>query len=287
MSLLRNRVIAITGSSSGIGRAIAIKCASQGASLLLHHLGTQNSERDAETLLSELQNIPTYNDEKASDLASTQENRPKHTTLGTDLTSPGAAQRIVDHATKTFGRLDTLVNNAGICRFISPLDVTGDDLQQHIDVNYKAAWLLTQAATKQMVNQQETNSTSATGQGRGGSIINISSITARLGSTELCHYAPTKAALLGMSTSFATAFGRYGIRYNSILPGTIETTMNRANLNLADNRARMSSRVPLGRLGNPEDVAGAVVYFASDELSGYVTGQWILVDGGGSIFYQE
>ncbi|KAF3399170.1 L-rhamnose-1-dehydrogenase [Talaromyces pinophilus] len=279
MSLLRNRVVAITGSSSGIGRAMALKCASQGASILIHHLGTRESEKDAESLLSEIRDSPSTRNEPKQPFA-------KHTTIGVNLTSSGAAQKIVEHAVNTFGRLDTLVNNAGICRFSPALDVTAEKLQLHTDVNFKAAWLLTQAATKQMVAQQDEKGISKNGRG-GGSIINISSITARLGSSELCHYAPAKAALLGMSTSFATAFGKYGIRYNSILPGTIETSMNRENLDQGDTRARMTSRVPLGRLGTPEDVAGAVVYFASDELSGYVTGQWMLVDGGGSIYYQE
>lgn len=186
----------------------------------------------------------------------------------------------------TRGRLDTLVNNAGICRFSPALDVTAEELQLHTDVNFKAAWLLTQAATQQMVAQNDGKGSSENGR-RGGSIISISSITARLGSSELCHYASAKATLLGMSTSFAATFGKYGIRYNSILPGTIETTINRENLDQGNTRARMTSRVPLGRLGNPEDIVGAVVYFASDEMSGYVTGQWMLVDGGGSIYYQE
>lgn len=83
-----------------------------------------------------------------------------------------------------------------------------------------------------------------------------------------------------MWTPFATAFGKYGIRYNSVLLGTIETTINRENLDERHTRVRMASRVPLGRLGTLEDVAGTVIHFASDELSGYVTRQWMLVDGG-------
>lgn len=268
MSLLRNRIIAITGSSSGIGRAIAVKCAQQGASLLLHHLGTPETKKDAESLLSEVSKIDM--------------NR-SHVVFGGDITAPNTPQSLVQHAVNNFGRLDTLVNNAGICTFRNALEVTPQELQKHTDVNHTATWLLTQAATKQMVQQSQSESRENR---RNASVVTISSITARLGSTEHCHYASGKAALLGMSTGFASAFGRYGIRYNCILPGTIETSMNRANLDIGNARAEMSGRVPLGRLGKPEDIAGSVVYFASEELSGYVSGQWMLVDGGASIFYQ-
>lgn len=274
MNLLRNRIIAITGSSSGIGRAIAVKCAQQGASLLLHHLGTPETKEDAELLLSEVSKISSER---------------LHTVFGGDLTAPSTPKNLVQHAVNNFGRLDTLVNNAGICAFRNALEVTPQELQKHTDINQTATWLLTQAATKQMVlqSQSEYRSSEEKLNSRGGaSVVTISSITAQLGSTELCHYASGKAALLGMSTSFASAFGRYGIRYNCVLPGTIETSMNRANLDEGDTRAQMSSRVPLGRLGRPEDIAGAVVYLASEELSGYVSGQWMLVDGGASIFYQ-
>lgn len=141
-------------------------------------------------------------------------------------------------------------------------------------VNFSAAYMLTQAASKLMVVQ-----------GHGGSIVNIASITATLGSAQLTHYSPTKAALLGMTVSCSVALGPNGIRFNSVCPGTIETTMNIVDLNNGTKRADMASRVPLRWLGKPEDVAKAVVFFAS-ELSQYVTGQSLLVDGGASINYQ-
>jgi L-rhamnose 1-dehydrogenase len=277
MSLLRNRVVVITGSSSGIGRAIAIKCAQQGATLLLHHLGTSHSKNDVDSVFSEVRHI-------TNNLGSLRVNRLGHTTFGADLTDEGAPQGLVDHAVSKFGKLDVMINNAGICNFLPALNVTKEVLQRHTDVNFTAAWLLTQAATRQMVSQYEATEPS---EHRGSSVVTISSITARLGSSDLCHYAPSKAALMGMSTSFATAFGRYGIRYNCVLPGTTETAMNRDILNEDDTRVQLQSRVPLGRLGKPEDVAGAVVYLASEELAGYVSGQWILVDGGASVNYQQ
>ncbi|KAL5333793.1 hypothetical protein BJX70DRAFT_405884 [Aspergillus crustosus] len=262
MSLLRNKIIAITGSSSGIGRAIATQCAQQGATIVLHHLGTPQTTRDAQSLHDYLG--PSILDGS----------KTPHLILGGDLTSDNFADRLVSTTTSTFGRIDGLVNNAGICQFAPALSVTKTLLQRHIDVNFTAAYLLTLAATTQMVQQ-----------GTGGSIVSISSITAALGSSNLTHYAPTKAALLGMSKSMAVEFGKHGIRYNSVLPGTIETGMNTADLAAGGKKGVMEGRVPLGRLGRPDDIAGVVVFLVS-ELAGYVTGEGILVDGGAGGYYQ-
>lgn len=257
--LLRNKVIAITGSSSGIGRATAIACARQGASLALHHLGDSRAKVDIETLKDELRSINAG---------------IKFVTHASDLTNSGAASALVETAVDRLGALDVVVNNAGICKFSPFQDVTQELLQQHINVNFTAAYMLTQAAAKYMIHQ-----------GRGGSIVNIASITATLGSAQLTHYSPTKAAILGMTASVSVAMGSNNIRVNSICPGTVETSMNKADLDIGSKRQDMSSRVPLGRLGRPEDIAKAVVFFASD-LSEYITGQSLLVDGGASISYQ-
>ncbi|KAK3669297.1 Sugar dehydrogenase [Recurvomyces mirabilis] len=257
--LLRHKVVAISGSSSGIGRATALACARQGASLVLHHLGDGQAEADIATLEDELRVINT-------DI--------KTATHASDLTHADAASALVYTATSRLGSLDVIVNNAGICKFSSFQDVTRALLERHMEVNFTAAYLLTQAGAKQMIQQS-----------RGGSIVNIASITATLGSAHLTHYSPTKAAILGMTGSFSVALGSKNIRINSICPGTIETTMNKADLDTGTKRAEMASRVPLCRLGRPEDIAKAVVFFASD-LSEYVTGQSLLVDGGASINYQ-
>ncbi|MNM92666.1 3-oxoacyl-[acyl-carrier-protein] reductase FabG [compost metagenome] len=116
-------------------------------------------------------------------------------------------------------------------------------------------------------------------QGRGGSIIAISSISALVGGAMQTHYTPTKAGLVSLMQSCAIALGPYGIRCNAVLPGTIETDINKEDLADPQKRHYMSSRVPLGRLGKPEDIAGPIVFLASD-LSLYVTGASLLVDGG-------
>ncbi|KAI9931130.1 hypothetical protein ASPWEDRAFT_23006 [Aspergillus wentii DTO 134E9] len=264
-NLLRNKVILVTGSSSGIGRAIAAQCAQQGAAVVLHHRGDSHSRHDAETLRDELtQTGPVMlNDQKAS-----------HLVVGADLTTEGASSSVVSQTVSAFGRIDGLVNNAGICQFAPASSVTKPLLINHMNVNFMAAYLLTQAATQQMIRQ-----------GHGGSIVSISSITAKLGSSNLTHYAPTKAALLAMSASFAVEFGKHNIRYNCILPGTIQTAMNKKDLANNGKGEWMAGRVPLKRLGCPDDIARSVLFFASD-LSAYVTGQQMIVDGGASINYQ-
>jgi L-rhamnose 1-dehydrogenase len=258
--LLRNKVVAITGCSSGIGRATAIACAKHGADLFLHHLNTPAAEKDLSTLQAELKAIN-------SSLC--------HSTCSGDITGPDFPRIFTSKAVSNHGRIDVLVNNAGICTFSPFQNVTRELLERHMSVNFTSAYMLAQAAAKVMAVQNSS----------GGSIINIASITATLGSADLTHYSATKAAILGMTVSCAVAEGPRGIRFNSICPGTIETTMNKDDLDKGGKRAEMMARVPLKRLGAPEDVANAVVFFASD-LSRYVTGQYLLVDGGAGIAYQ-
>ncbi|KAL4789433.1 hypothetical protein BDV19DRAFT_395077 [Aspergillus venezuelensis] len=262
MSLLQNKVIVVTGSSSGIGRAIASSCAEHRAIVVLHHLGIPETEEAAKALKESL--LPVLLDGKTVE----------HLIIGADLTSDDAAHTIIGQTVSAFGRIDALVNNAGICTFSPAASVTKSILQMHINVNYTATYLLTQAATQQMIQQ-----------GTGGSIISISSITAVMGHSNLTHYAGTKAAVLGMSKSMAVEFGKHNIRYNCILPGTIQTDMNAAHLAADGTRELNNALVPLGCLGEPNDVAGVAVFLASN-FAKYVNGEQILVDGGAAINYQ-
>ena len=117
-------------------------------------------------------------------------------------------------------------------------------------------------------------------QGTGGSIIAISSISALVGGGQQTHYTPTKAGVLSLMQSMAVALGQHKIRCNSLLPGTIKTQLNEEDLNDSEKRKYMESRVPLGRTGEPSDMAGPAVFLACDKLSGYVNGAQLLVDGG-------
>lgn len=150
-----------------------------------------------------------------------------------------------------------------------------------VRTNLDGAFYLVQAAARQMARGQ---------QPPGGSIIAISSISALVGGAGQTHYTPTKAGVLSLMQSTACALGRYGIRCNALLPGTVETQLNETDLRregeeggtkeTGEKRRYMEGRIPLGRLGQPKDLGGPAVFLASEELSGYVTGAQVLVDGG-------
>jgi L-rhamnose 1-dehydrogenase len=144
-----------------------------------------------------------------------------------------------------------------------------DLMQSHSRVNYEGAFFACQAAARQMAKQ-----------GDGGSIIAISSISALVGGGQQTHYTPTKAAILSLTQSMAIALGKYKIRVNALLPGTIRTQLNEEDLANEEKRKYTESRIPLGRTGEPNDLAGPAVFLACDELSGYVNGAQLLVDGG-------
>lgn len=173
----------------------------------------------------------------------------------------------------SFGEINGVVHNAGMCQFADFDRVTQVQVKRHMDVNYGGPFMITQAIVQQMIHQ-----------GKGGSIVCIASVTATNGSSRLAHYAATKAAVLGMTVSCAIEQGKHRIRFNCVSPGTVETEMNRKDLE-GPKKAAMEDRVPLGRLGVPEDISKPVVFFLSD-MAQYVSGQNLVVDGGASLYYQ-
>lgn len=247
--LLKDKVVLITGASRGIGRAAAIKCAKEGAKVVL-----ASSLKGKALALEAVKEIQSF---KAEALA-----------LVADMNELESGEMLVKESIKAFGKLDVLVSNAGICPFHSFLDMPKDLYMKVMNTNLNSAYFLVQAAANAMKEQ-----------GHGGSIIAISSISALVGGEFQTHYTPTKAGLLSLMQSCAVSLGKYNIRCNAILPGTILTDINKEDLSDKQKFDYMSSRTCLGRLGKPEDCAGAVVFFAS-ELSSYVTGASLLVDGG-------
>ena len=185
-----------------------------------------------------------------------------------DVAQRSTASQFIAAAVKELGSVDVLVSNAGICPFHSFLDTPPEIFERTMAVNLHGAYYMTQAAANRMKDQ-----------GRGGSIIAISSISALVGGGTQAHYTPTKAGVHSLMQSCAIALGRYGIRCNSVMPGTIATDINKEDLSDPQKRVYMQTRIPLGRLGEPQDVAGCVVFLASD-LARYVTGASVLVDGG-------
>lgn len=253
--LLKGKVAIVTGASRGIGRATAIALAREGAKVVLNHHAVADAAYGGEAPALE-----TFAAIKAAG--------GEASLVSGDVADPAAAARLVDAAVETFGGVDIHVSNAGICPFHAFLDMPAELYRKVIDVNLGGAFFTSQAAANQMVKQ-----------GRGGAIIAISSISALVGGAMQSHYTPTKAGVHSLMQSIAIALGPHKIRCNSIMPGAIETDINRDDWSDPKKRAYLDSRVPLGRFGKPEDVADVAVFFASD-LARYVTGAALLVDGG-------
>jgi L-rhamnose 1-dehydrogenase len=252
--LLKDKIVLITGASRGIGRATAIEAARQGANVVI------NSYRDHDQAMSAIAEI------KAIGRSAVH--------LDADVALPESAALLVETALRAFGRIDVFVSNAGICPFHAFLDMPVETLRRTMEVNLHGAYFMTQAAANQMVRQ-----------GEGGSIVAISSISALVGGAMQTHYTPTKAGVHSLMQSCAVALGRHGIRCNSVLPGTVATDINKADLADPDKRKYMEGRIPLGRLGRPDDIANAVVFLASD-MASYVSGAALLVDGGAFCNFQ-
>lgn len=247
--LLKDKVLLVTGASKGIGAAIAVGAARQGAKVGINYGGDSAA---AESVVAE---IKGFGGEAFAQKG--------------DVSDPAVAQAFIAAGVEAYGKVDVFVNNAGICPFHSLLEMPVEVVDRTIKVNLNGAYYMVQAAAQQMVKQ-----------GHGGSIIAVSSISALVGGEFQTHYTPTKAGVLSLMQSTAIALGKHGIRANAVLPGTILTDINKDDLADVEKRTYMEKRVPLGRLGAPEDLAGPVIFLASDELAGYVTGASLLVDGG-------
>jgi L-rhamnose 1-dehydrogenase len=252
--LLEGKRVLITGASAGIGRAAAIGAAHHGADVAINYVG---NDAAAQEVVSAIQAIGRRALAIKGDVA-------EHATAGAFVSQAAAA----------LGGIDVFVSNAGICPFHGFLDMPAEVFERTMRVNLHGAYYMVQAAANRMVEQ-----------GRGGAIVAVSSISALVGGEFQTHYTPTKAGVHSLMQSTAIALGRHGIRCNSVLPGTILTDINKEDLADPDKRERMAARVPLGRLGEPDDLAGPIVFLASD-MARYITGAALLVDGGAFVNLQ-
>jgi 3-oxoacyl-[acyl-carrier protein] reductase len=243
MFSLSDRVAIVTGASRGIGRAIALALAAQGAKVVAAARGDH-----AAGVVSEI--TAAGGQAMAAPV---------------DVTDGPSVAALVSATLDRFGRVDVLVNNAGITRDQLMLRMKLEDWDAVLRTNLTAAFTCAQAVLRPMVKQ------------RGGRIISISSIVGQAGNAGQANYAATKAGLIGFSKSLALEVASRGITVNVVAPGLIETDMTRALPEAA--RAGWAEKVPLGRIGAPDDVAAAVCFLASDEAS-YITGQVIAVNGG-------
>ncbi len=245
MNLLTGKVAVITGAARGIGKAIALKFASEGADVAFSDLNYDEHMEETEKEIAAL-------GVKAKGYAS-------------NAASFSGSEEFIANVIKDFGKVDILVNNAGITRDNLLLRMTEQDWDAVLTVNLKSAFNLTKAVQRYMIKQ------------RGGSIINMSSVVGVNGNAGQANYSASKAGLIGFTKSVAQELGSRGIRCNAIAPGFIETEMTKK---LSEEvRKAWIKTIPLRRAGKPEDVANVATFLAS-ELSSYVSGQVINVCGG-------
>jgi L-rhamnose 1-dehydrogenase len=257
--LLLSKSAAITGGTTGIGRAITLAFLRNGCNVIVNHLALPHDTPHLSSL------HPSAAALRAADpLAGALLDLPG------DVSHPSTGPALVAAAVAAWGRLDVFVSNAGICDFADFLSLTPALLEKTTHTNLHGAFYTCQAAARQMAAQEP----------KGGSIIGMSSISALVGGGLQTHYTPTKAGVTSLMQSLAVALGPHGIRCNALLPGTIRTQLNEEDLADEAKRTYMEGRVPLGRIGEPKDMAGPAVFLACEELSGYVTGAQLLVDGG-------
>ena len=235
----------VTGASKGIGRSIATACAQQGANVAFTFLSN-------EVLALELE-------------ASLNAYGVKAKAYKSNAAQFAEAEVLINQVLADFGNLDILVNNAGITKDGLLMRMTEEQWDVVIDTNLKSCFNLTKAAIKPMMKQ------------KAGSIINVTSIVGIKGNAGQSNYAASKAGIIGFSKSIALELGSRGIRCNAIAPGFIETEMT----SVLDEKVKAdwANGIPLKRGGQPEEVANAIVFLASD-LSSYITGQVLQVDGG-------
>jgi len=245
MSAFKDKVVLVTGGSRGIGRSIAVGFAKQGATVVISYAGNEAAAQETLGLI--------------------QAAGAKGETVRFDVADSAACASAVENVVKTHGRLDVLVNNAGVAVDGLVMRVKDEDWDKQLDTNLKGAFALIRAASRPMMKQ------------RAGAIINLTSIVGESGNGGQAAYSASKAGLIGLTKSVAKELASRNIRVNAVSPGFIGTDMT-AGIN-DEMRKKMLENIPLARLGAPEEVANAVVFLASDSAA-YITGEVLKVNGG-------
>lgn len=235
----------VTGGSRGIGRAVAVRLAKDGMNLVINYRGNSAAAEETERLCREL----------GAEVLLVQG----------DVSRTEDCEKLAAQAKEAFGRVDVLVNNAGITRDGLLARMTEENFRAVLDVNLVGPWNMMKAVNRIMMKQ------------RYGRIVNLSSVTGLMGNMGQTNYAAAKAGILGMTKSYAREVASRGITVNAVAPGFIDTDMTEAMPEGA--KDKIISEIPMGRTGKPEDVAEAVAFLASEQ-AGYITGEVLRVDGG-------
>jgi 3-oxoacyl-[acyl-carrier protein] reductase len=251
MSLLKGQVAIVTGASRGIGRAIAIQLASQGAKVVVNYA---SSSAAADEVVAEI---------TAAGGEAIAEGGGEAIALKADVSQPEQVDTLINTTLEKFQRVDILVNNAGITRDTLLLRMKLEEWQAVIDLNLTGVFLCTKAVSKIMLKQ------------RSGRIINIASVAGQMGNPGQANYSAAKAGVIGFTKTVAKELSSRGITVNAVAPGFITTDMT------SDIKSEgILQYIPLGRFGKPEEIAGMVRFLASDPAAAYITGQVFNVDGG-------
>ena len=243
---LAGKVAVVTGAARGIGAACARRFAAEGADVVIADILEEQGEATAQAI---------------------RDDGGGAAFVACDTGDGAQARALIERTVSRLGRIDVLVNNAGIFTIADFLDVTEEDFDRVLRVNLKGYFLVGQAAARAMVDAG------------GGSIVNMSSVNGTMAIDSIAPYVVSKGGVNQLTSVMALALAPRGVRVNAIGPGTILTEMSGALLTDEAARKRVLSRTPMGRIGRPEEIAGIAVFLASDDSS-YVTGQVIYADGG-------
>ncbi len=251
MKKLKDRVAIVTGAGQGIGKGIVLELAKEGAKVVV-------SDINEKTMNETVEEIKKLGAEAIG--------------VKADVANSAEVEEIVKRTLEQFGRVDILVNNAGICKTSQVTDMSEDEWDKVLAINLKGVFLCSKTVLPKMVEQKY------------GKIINITSIAgAKIAWPKIGHYVASKAGIIGLTRNLALDYSRYGINVNAVAPGAIETAMLDSVLkDLGMTREQVIQGIPLGRIGQPEDIAKVVAFLASDDSS-YITGQTIITDGGYTI----
>lgn len=247
MSGFKNKVAVVTGSTRGIGKAIALAFARAGANVVVCGRDLKKAQEAANEI------------KKAG--------KGRCAAFKCDVSRSSDVKNMIEAAVAEFGKIDILVNNAGVVDSGSLTELTEGSWDRTIDVDLKGVFLCSQAVAKHMMKRKY------------GKIINIASIAGLVGFLGAPHYCAAKGGVVNLTKEMALELARFGVNVNAIAPGIIETDMTKGILSDEKSRQAMLANIPLRRIGKPEDIANAVLFLASDDAS-YITGTTLIVDGG-------